>query len=53
VPTTDPPRPRNAGLAAFLSFLFPGLGQGYLGASRMAILFAAPVLALVVIGSPW
>ena len=49
MPTTDPPRPRNAGLAAFLSFLFPGLGQGYLGARRMAILFAAPILALLVI----
>lgn len=48
VPITDRPQPRNAGLAAFLSFLFPGLGQAYLGARRMALLFAVPVIVLVV-----
>lgn len=41
------PQPRNAGLAALLSFLFPGLGQAYVGARRAARVFAAPVLLLV------
>lgn len=43
-PTTDRPKPRNAGLAAFLSFLFPGLGQAYVGARRAAVVFATPVV---------
>jgi polyisoprenyl-teichoic acid--peptidoglycan teichoic acid transferase len=48
VPITDRPQPRrNAGLAAFLSFLFPGLGQAYAGARWMAVLFATPVLIVV------
>lgn len=47
MPTTQRPQPRNAGLAAFFSFLFPGLGQEYVGAHRAAITFAAPVLLLV------
>lgn len=44
-----PPRsgPR-ASLAAFLSFLFPGLGQAYNGQSGLAWLLAAPVIVLVV-----
>ena len=43
-----PPRsgPRAA-LAAFLSFLFPGLGQAYNGQSGLAWLLAAPVVVLV------
>lgn len=45
--TTHRPQPRNAGLAAFFSFLFPGLGQEYVGAHRAAVAFAAPVLLLV------
>ena len=49
VPIPDRPQPRNAGLAAFLSFLFPGLGQAYAGARWMAVLFAAPVLLLLAI----
>ncbi len=49
MPTTDPPRPRHAGLAALLSFVFPGLGQAYLGALGAAVLFAAPVLLLLAI----
>jgi polyisoprenyl-teichoic acid--peptidoglycan teichoic acid transferase len=49
VPITDRPQQRNAGLAAFLSFLFPGLGQAYAGAWWMAVLFAAPVLLLLTI----
>jgi LCP family protein required for cell wall assembly len=48
VPTTDRPQSRNASLAAFFSFLFPGLGQAYAGARRMAVLFAAPVLLLLI-----
>ncbi len=53
MPTTHRPQPRNAGLAAFLSFLFPGLGQTYLGARRAAVAFATPVvlLALGVLGA--
>jgi TM2 domain-containing membrane protein YozV len=47
VPTTDRPQPRTAGLAAFLSLLFPGLGQAYAGAPRWAVLFATPVLLLL------
>ncbi|MGH2457143.1 MAG: LCP family protein [Candidatus Limnocylindria bacterium] len=37
----------TAALAAFLSFLFPGLGQAYNGQARLAWLLAAPVLLLV------
>jgi len=48
VPTTHRPQPRNAGLAAFFSFLFPGLGQAYAGARRAAVAFAAPVALLLV-----
>ena len=43
-PTRSSPR---ASLAAFLSFLFPGLGQAYNGESWLAWLLAAPVLVLV------
>ena len=49
VPITDRPQPRNAGLAALLSFLFPGLGQRYAGARRAALVFAVPV-ALLLLG---
>ena len=42
---------RSAALAAFLSFLFPGLGHAYLGRRRAALVFALPMLlALVAIG---
>jgi polyisoprenyl-teichoic acid--peptidoglycan teichoic acid transferase len=40
----DGPR---ASLAAFLSFLFPGLGQAYNGQAGLALLLAGPVLVLV------
>ena len=43
-PTRSAPR---ASLAAFLSFLFPGLGQAYNGESWLAWLLAAPVFVLV------
>lgn len=38
---------KSGAVAAFLSALFPGLGQAYLGDRRTALIFAAPVLALV------
>ncbi len=48
---SDQPAPhvspwRRASLAAFLSFLFPGLGQAYNGQPGLAWLLAAPVLIL-------
>ncbi|MDQ2674412.1 MAG: LCP family protein [Chloroflexota bacterium] len=42
------PDPRSAAAAA-LSFLFPGLGQGYNGRWMLASLLAVPVLLLVVL----
>ncbi len=35
-------------LAAALSFIWPGLGQGWAGARRRALLFAAPMMLLAV-----
>ena len=43
-PPTSGPR---ASFAAFLSFLFPGLGQAYNGEVGLALLLAAPVLILI------
>lgn len=37
----------RASLAAFLSFLFPGLGQAYNGERALATLLAVPVLAII------
>ena len=58
VVTPRRPGPR-ASLAAFLSFLFPGLGQAYNGQAGLAWLLAAPILVLVaavvvvlVVGTP-
>lgn len=42
--------PRSAAAAA-LSFIFPGLGQGYNGQWLLAALFAVPVLLLVALGA--
>jgi LCP family protein required for cell wall assembly len=44
---------RSPGIAAFLSFLWPGLGQWYAGSRRSAIVFALPVavVAIVLISS--
>ncbi len=39
---------RSAVLAAALSFIWPGLGQGWAGARRRALLFAAPMMLLAV-----
>ena len=42
---TDP----HSALAATLSFLFPGLGQGYNGRWALASLFALPILLLAIL----
>jgi LCP family protein required for cell wall assembly len=42
-------RVRSGAVAALLSAIFPGLGQAYLGDRRKAIIFAAPVIALIVL----
>ena len=51
--TADPGVPavhrRSPVLAAFLSFLWPGLGQWYGGRPRAAALFALPLVVLAVI----
>ena len=42
---------KSAGVAALLSFIFPGLGHLYLGLRRQALIFAVPaILVAVVIG---
>jgi LCP family protein required for cell wall assembly len=50
---TQTPAPPSAGrspaVAAILSFIWPGLGQLYAGKRRMAAIFAAPVLVLLVV----
>jgi len=38
---------RHPTVAALLSFLFPGLGQAYLGRRRLAAILAAPVVILI------
>jgi len=43
----QPPSGPRASLAAFLSFLFPGLGQAYNGEAGLALLLAAPIVILV------
>jgi LCP family protein required for cell wall assembly len=42
--------PRSS-LAAFLSFVFPGLGQAYNGQRQLAWVLAVPILLLVAIGA--
>ena len=39
---------RSAVIAAVLSFLWPGLGQAWVGARRRALIFAAPMMLLLV-----
>jgi len=41
--------PHRPWLAALLSFILPGLGQAYAGRRRLAVLFVAPVAAVVLI----
>jgi LCP family protein required for cell wall assembly len=43
-----PREPRSPLLASALSFVFPGLGQLYLGRRRSAVAFAVPAVAAVV-----
>ena len=57
-PAKRTPSGPRASLAAFLSFLFPGLGQAYNGEAELAWAFAAPILivigaivALLIVGS--
>jgi LCP family protein required for cell wall assembly len=50
VPMIDRPNTRHPALAAFLSFLFPGLGQAYAGDRRLGAVFALPVVALILTG---
>lgn len=38
---------RSGAVAALLSFIFPGLGQAYLGDRRMALAFSLPVVLLI------
>ena len=40
---------RSPSVAAFLSFLWPGLGQWYAGSPRNALLFALPVVTVAVV----
>lgn len=41
---------RSAALAALLSFLWPGLGQGWVGAGLRAVFFATPIILLAIGG---
>src|SRR5215210_3867018 len=43
----DRPNTSHPALAAFLSFLFPGLGQAYAGNRRLGAVFALPMVALI------
>ena len=45
----DDPARRSPSIATFLSFLWPGLGQGYAGRPRAAALFALPVVVIALI----
>lgn len=44
-------QPKSGAAAAFLSAIFPGLGQVYLGDRRTGLIFAAPVVALIAFGA--
>src|SRR5213076_868378 len=46
-------RGRSPGIAAFLSFLWPGLGQWYGGFRRSAIVFALPVAIVAIVVAGW
>lgn len=46
-PEEAPRRP--AALAAFLSFVLPGLGQAFVGAWRRALLLVAPFVAILIV----
>ena len=38
---------QSAVIAAVLSFVWPGLGQGWVGARRPALIFAVPMVLLL------
>ena len=44
---------RSPAIAAFLSFIWPGLGQWYAGRPREAVLFAAPIGAILLLLLIW
>ncbi len=44
---------RSPAIAAFLSFIWPGLGQWYAGRPRAAVLFAAPIAAILLLLLVW
>jgi polyisoprenyl-teichoic acid--peptidoglycan teichoic acid transferase len=49
-PETGEGRPaRSPALATFFSFLWPGLGQLYVGARRSALIFGLPLLVILVV----
>ncbi len=48
-----PKNERSGAVAAVLSFIFPGLGQAYLGRRREALIFAVPVLVLFLVLLAW
>jgi LCP family protein required for cell wall assembly len=51
MPQQTPPRARSPFVAAFLSLIFPGLGQLYAGARLRALAFATPpILFLALVG---
>jgi hypothetical protein len=41
---------QSAVIAAVLSFVLPGLGQGWVGAHRRALLLALPIMLLLAAG---
>lgn len=45
--------PRSPAIAALLSFLWPGLGQWYVGRPRAAAVFALPIAALLLLLVLW
>jgi LCP family protein required for cell wall assembly len=49
----DRTRPRSPVVAAFLSFIWPGLGQWYAGRPRVAAVLALPVLLMVLLLAVW
>ena len=46
----DEGRHRSPFAAAFLSFIFPGLGQAYVGFYGRALAFAAPLVLIIALG---
>jgi LCP family protein required for cell wall assembly len=52
-PRRKTPGSRSGATAAFLSFIFPGLGQAYLGKRREALIFAVPVLVVFLLFAVW